>query len=96
MKIKSLAILLAILAVSTSLVATGYCVWYVWSARQSMMTQAEIARLNAKGQVVRALVAESIDYSRTHPNIVPVLQGLNFLPRQTNAPAATGTRPATR
>ena len=77
---------LAGVSLISSVIAAGFCVWYVWSARQNLAAQTEIMHLNAKSQVVRALMLESVDYSKRNSAIVPILQ--MFIPRQnTNSPA---------
>ena len=94
MRLQNAAAILVGLLLASSFCATGLSVWYVFSARQNMQAQREIAVLNARGNALRSLMGESIEYSKRNPAMVPVLQSWNILPRastnQPTAPAGSG------
>jgi hypothetical protein len=88
MKNKLMAAPLAWLLLATSVLTVVFCLWFVWSSRQNLMAQVELERLNARGNALRALLQESVEFSKHNPAIVPLLQSLNVLPRGTNSAPA--------
>jgi hypothetical protein len=92
MKIRYAAAVLAGFLLLSSIMTAGLCTWLVWSSRQNMVVQAEVARLNALGGAIRALLMDSIEYSKRNPAMLPLLQSWNVLPRAagTNQPAVRG------
>jgi hypothetical protein len=94
MKVQFLAAILAGVLLISSIATSAFCLWYVWSSRQNMRIQAEVVRLSALGNAVRAVLVESAEYSKRNPAMVPLLQTWNVLPRTgaTNPPATTPLR----
>ena len=74
------------LLVSVTLTA-GLCYWYLQCTRDLGMAQSSVARANNNRAAMQALVAESMEYAKRHPDIVPVLQTLGLKSRiETNQP----------
>ncbi|MBI5384559.1 MAG: hypothetical protein HZA90_07700 [Verrucomicrobia bacterium] len=98
MKTHILAAILGGVALITSLLAFGYCGYYVVSARAAMRTEGEFTRLNAISTAVRALLLDSLEYSKTHPSMTPLLQTWNIVargPQATNPVPPLGIAPKT-
>jgi hypothetical protein len=68
------------------------------TARNYRGLLAEVNRLQTANQVVSGLVNETLEYSKTHPDIKPLLDAI--LPKQNGSPAAapvpTAPKPATK
>lgn len=75
------------LLVSVTLTA-GLCYWYLQCTRQYQIAQMEVARLNANRAAMQSLAAETIEYAKRNPAMVPILQSLGLRSRvETNQPA---------
>lgn len=81
-------ILAGALLVSATLTA-GICYAYLHVSQNNQQAQREMARLNAQRAVMQPLAAESLEFSRKHPSIIPVLQNLGVRSRsgETNVSA---------
>ena len=66
----------------------GLCYWYLQCTRQLNLAQMEVARANNNRTAMQALAAESIEYAKRNPDMIPVLQSLGLRSRiETNQPA---------
>ncbi len=98
MRVRLAVIALAGVLLLSSIITSGLCAWYVWSSRQNLMVQAEVARLNMLGAAIRSLLGDSIDYGKRNPTIVPLLQSWKVLPATpapVTPPAGGGPAPRT-
>jgi hypothetical protein len=100
MRIQYLARGLAYALLLSSLFTGALCLWCVWSSHQNNKVQRDVARLNAVATVVRSLLADSLEYSKHNPAMVPLLQQFNVLPRGALSDSASappgGTRSTSR
>lgn len=94
MKNQILAVILAGVMLLTSAGSLFMCGWYVLSAKQGIATQFEIAKVNVIGNTVRSLLVDSVEYSKHNPNITPLLQSCNVLPRTPQTPGPAPSAPA--
>ena len=79
-------LLATVLLVSVTLTA-GVCYWYLQCTRQLQIAQLEVARANSNRAAMQSLAAESVEYAKRNPSIIPVLQGLGLRSRiETNQP----------
>ena len=77
------------LLVSVSLTA-GLCYWYLQCTRQFNLAQTEVARANNNRAAMQSLAAESVEYAKRNPDLVPVLQSLGLRSRiETNQPSGS-------
>lgn len=66
----------------------GLCYWYLQCTAENQAAQREISRVNANRALMQPLAAESVEFAKKHPSILPVLQSLGVRARlDTNAPA---------
>lgn len=81
-------ILAAGLVVSVMMTA-GICYAYLHVSQNNQRAQGTVALVNAQRSRMQPLAAECLEFSRTHPSIIPVLQSLGLRTRSgdTNIPA---------
>ncbi len=80
-------VLATALLVSVTLTA-GLCYWYLQCTRELNLAQSEVVRANNNRAAMQSLAAESVEYARRNPEIIPVLQSLGLRTRiETNQPA---------
>ena len=86
-------ILLGVLTLS-ALASVLLCWLYISNTRQLRSLQTQAAMINNNRTIINALVADTLEYSKTHAAIVPVLESMGINLGKTN-PAA-GSKPATK
>jgi hypothetical protein len=90
------AILLGVLGVSAA-ASLALCWSYSQTSRQIRFLHAQATAIDNRQMQVRAVLGEAYEYSKTHPQIDPLLEAMGVIKRQmTNAPGATATKPATK
>ncbi|HEX7858951.1 MAG TPA: hypothetical protein VF773_01350 [Verrucomicrobiae bacterium] len=67
------------LVISVMLTA-ALCYAYLHVAQNNRLLQSEVARLNAQRNLMQPLAMESLEFSRKHPSIIPVLRELGVRP----------------
>jgi hypothetical protein len=87
-------VLSAALILSVTLTAI-ICYAYLHVSQNNRAAQQEVARLNAQRAIMQPLAAECLEFSRKHPSIIPVLQGLGVRSRtgETNVSAMIQSEP---
>jgi hypothetical protein len=95
------SLLLVLLAVA-ALLSVALCWYYVSSAREVRMLQAQmqgqLRAIQQNSQFIGVLGNELLEYSKTHQDIDPILEAAGIKQGKaspTNAPSAT-TKPATK
>jgi hypothetical protein len=89
-------ILLGVLAVS-ALASVVLCWLYISNTRELRGLQTQASLINNNRALINALAADTLEYSKTHPAIAPVLESLGFNPGKAGATAPAGiTKPATK
>ena len=86
-------ILLGVLTLS-ALASVLLCWLYISNTRQLRSLQSQATFINNNRTIINALAADTLEYSKTHPAIDPVLESLGFKPGRTNPTA--GSKPATK
>ncbi|MEY2428988.1 MAG: hypothetical protein QOJ40_1873 [Verrucomicrobiota bacterium] len=86
-------ILMGVLTLS-ALLSVGLCWSFIAKARELRSLQAEAAKINNSRAMVQALANETLEYSKTHPAIDPILESVGLKPAK--AGAAPATKPATK
>ncbi|HVV00701.1 MAG TPA: hypothetical protein VHH88_05020 [Verrucomicrobiae bacterium] len=65
-------ILLTVLAIS-AIFSVVTCWLYIGKSRELRMLQATVGGVEGNRRTVQALLGEAVEYSKTHPDIQPVL-----------------------
>jgi hypothetical protein len=86
-------ILLGVLTLS-ALASVVLCWLYISNTRELRTLQSNAAAINNQRAVINALAVDTVEYSKTHPAINPILEAAGLKPGK-SAPAAT-TSPATK
>lgn len=86
-------ILLGVLTLS-ALASVVLCWLYISNTRELRGLQTQASLINNNRALINALAADTLEYSKTHPAIDPVLESLGFKTGK-SAPTAT-TKPATK
>ena len=86
-------ILLGVLTLS-ALASVLLCWAYISNARELRSLQSQAALISNKRAGINALAADTVEYSKTHPAIEPLLESMGLKPGKA-APAAAG-KPATK
>jgi Na+-transporting NADH:ubiquinone oxidoreductase subunit NqrC len=86
-------ILLGVLTLS-ALASVLLCWLYISNTRQLRTLQTQAAFINNNRNIINALVSDTLEYSKTHAAIEPVLQSFNLKLGKTS-PAAS-SKPATK
>ena len=86
-------ILLGVLTLS-ALTSVVLCWLYISKGRELRGLQNQASFINSNRALINALAADTLEYSKTHPAIDPMLESLGFKTGK-SAPAAT-TKPATK
>jgi hypothetical protein len=79
-----LTLLLAVLLPLSATATAGLCYWYLQCTRQEQQAQSEVARINQNRNLMQGLAADSMEYAKKNPAILPLLQSMGFRV-QTNA-----------
>ena len=85
-------ILLGVLTIS-SLASVVLCWLYISNTRQLRTLQAQAASINNNRALINALAIDTVEYSKTHPAIDPILESAGLKPGKS---APTSTKPATK
>lgn len=80
MKTQRLVIALAGGLLITSIFAVLLGLWFVLSARQGHAAQSDLVKANFLQSATRSLLVDSVEYSKQHPGLAPLLQSWNLLP----------------
>ena len=80
-------ILLGVLTLS-ALASIVLCWVYISNTRELRTLQAQAAQINTSRAVITALVNDTVEYSKTHPAIEPLLESVGLKPGKSN-PATT-------
>jgi len=86
-------ILLGVLTLS-ALASVLLCWLYISNTRQLRSLQTQASFINSNRAIINALANDTLEYSKTHPAIDPVLESLGFKTNRT--PPAAGSKPATK
>ena len=89
MKNSPLTKALLVLVVVISLWSVYLCWSYNSKSRELRTMQAQVGFINYRQQVVQALLAEAMEYSKKNPAIDPILEAAGAKMPKTNAPSAT-------
>ncbi len=81
-------ILLGVLTLS-ALASIVLCWLYISNTRELRTLQAQAAQINTSRAVITALVNDTVEYSKTHPAIEPLLESVGLKPTGKSNPAAT-------
>ena len=86
---KTNSILTGILAVCL-LLSAFFCIKIFFQTRELRSLGGQVQRINAYRANMQALMVDCIEYSKTHPNIDPILQqaGLKQAPSASSKPAS--------
>lgn len=79
-----LAVVLAVLSVFTAWASVRYYFSFKQWEKTQPVLQAQSSSLNQTRSVIQALLNETIDYSRRHPEIRPLLEKYLLRGRATN------------
>ena len=80
-------ILLGVLTLS-ALASVLLCWLYISNTRELRSLQTQAAMINNNRALINALAADSVEYSKTHPGIEPILESVGLKPGKA-APTAT-------
>jgi hypothetical protein len=86
-------ILLGVLTLSV-LASVVLCWLYISNTRDLRTIQAQAAQINNNRALINSLANDTVEYSKTHPAIEPLLESVGLKPNKT-APAATN-KPVTK
>ena len=86
-------ILLGVLTLS-ALASVVLCWLYISNTRELRTLQTQATLINNNRTLINALASDTVEYSKTHPTIDPILESAGLKPGK-SAPAAT-TKPATK
>ena len=86
-------VLLGVLTIS-ALASVVLCWLYISNTRQLRTLQAQAASINNNRALINALAVDTVEYSKTHPAIDPILEAAGLKPGK-SAPAAA-TKPAAK
>ncbi len=86
-------ILLGVLTLS-ALASVLLCWFYISNTRELRALQTQASFINNNRTIINALATDTLEYSKSHPAIDPLLESLGFKPGRTNP--ATGSKPATK
>jgi len=84
------AFVLAVLLFVGAGLAGGFALMQVWWVQEVRVTQGAVARISTTRMLMQNLLAESMEYRKTHPSIDPILQSLNLLATNAPQPASSG------
>jgi hypothetical protein len=87
-------ILLGLLTLSV-LASLGFCWQWMSSERERRELMREMGMINNNRNVISALANDTVEYSKKHPEIDPILVSVGLKPGS-NAVAAPATKPATK
>jgi hypothetical protein len=85
------AILLSLLAIS-AVASAGFCFYYASAARQIRQIQPQVAAINNHNAAISALAADLLEYSKTHPDINPLLESAGVKARTGAAAVPPSTK----
>src|SRR5256885_9711327 len=94
MKSNGLASLLTGAVMISALITAWVSAQYFFAMRQWQKLQGDYVNMNNVRVAAQSLANDALEYSRTHPNIDPILYQLDIKARPTNATAAPAA-PAT-
>lgn len=83
--------LLAVLAISAVL-SVVFCSMYISSSRNFRKLQGQVTFINTRTAGISALATDAIEYSKTHPEIDPILQWANL--KGGKSPSSVTNKPA--
>ena len=86
-------VLLGVLTIS-ALASVVLCWLYISNTRQLRTLQTQATLINNNRALINALAIDTVEYSKTHPAIDPILEAAGLKPGK-SAPAAT-TKPAAK
>ena len=81
-------ILLGVLTLS-ALASVLLCWMYISNTRELRSLQTQAAMINNNRALINALAADSVEYSKTHPGIEPILESVGLKPGKTTPTAIT-------
>jgi hypothetical protein len=88
-----MTILLGVLTVS-ALLSVVFCSLYISSTRELRSLQTQASFINNNRTIINALANDTLEYSKTHPAIDPVLESLGF--KTGKASPAITNKPGTK
>ena len=86
-------ILLGVLTLS-ALTSVVLCWLYISNTRELRALQTQATLINNNRTLINALASDTVEYSKTHPAIEPILESMGLKPGK-SAPTAT-PKPATK
>ncbi len=87
--------LLGVLALSAFLSAGVFLFYFVPADREIRTLQNQALFINNRRMFITALANEAVEFSKTHPNIDPVLEVIGASSKQRAAAAAAAAAPKT-
>ena len=78
----------------SALLSVGLCWTFIANARELRSLQGQASQINNNRAMIQALANETLEYSKTHPAIDPILESMGLKPGK-SAPAAA-TKPPTK
>lgn len=92
MKSNSLsAVLLGVLAIS-ALASVVLCLMYVAGVRELRSLQGQVAAVQNNRVLATQLAADLVEYSKSNPAVMPILESVGFKGQPSNPAAAPATR----
>ena len=76
--------LLAVLALSAVL-SVIFCALYISNTRELRNLQGQMTFINGRTSAITSLANETVEYSKTHPAIDPILEAFNLKPKTASA-----------
>lgn len=90
--IAALVLVLGLSSVFTAVLVFRYRSQFNQNMNSAREFQSTAEKINRTRTVVQALANESVEYSKTHPAIDPILQQFNLKPASAPAPAKPAAR----
>ena len=84
-------ILLGVLTLS-ALASVVLCWLYISNTRELRSLQTQAAQINNNRALINALASDTVEYSKTHQAMEPILESVGLKPGK-SAPAAVGKAP---
>ncbi len=94
MKNNPLTTVLLVMLTISALLSLGLCWLYISNTRELRSIQMQATIINNNRAVINALANDTVEYSKKHPAIDPILESVNLKPGK-SVPTST-TRSATK
>lgn len=81
--------LLSAVMILSACATAALCFWYLQCTRRHNALQHEVEVITRNRTVMQGMLNDAMEYSKTNPAILPVLQNVSSRTRGTNSPATT-------